>query len=95
MSIFVVSGIRILKSKNDLFTEFLYRITEKYLSLNHKYTRDFSILKMQEAKNRKTNNIKQELLKNVLLDALWLNSQNIKYLLQFCKNIIFLTILVD
>ncbi|MFV8482916.1 restriction endonuclease subunit S [Mycoplasma sp. 654] len=48
---FVASdGIRILKSKNDLPAEFLYRIIEKHLPLSHGYTRHFSILKMQEVK---------------------------------------------
>ncbi|MFV8400988.1 restriction endonuclease subunit S [Mycoplasma sp. 2634B] len=48
---FVASdGIRILKSKNDMPSEFIYRVIEKYLPNSHGYTRHFLILKMQEAK---------------------------------------------
>ncbi|MFV8473265.1 restriction endonuclease subunit S [Mycoplasma sp. 4F] len=59
---FVASdGIRILKSKNDLPAEFLYRIIEKHLPLSHGYTRHFSILKMQEVKISITYNEQQKI----------------------------------
>ncbi|MFV8479809.1 restriction endonuclease subunit S [Mycoplasma sp. T193] len=59
---FVASdGIRILKSKNDLPAEFLYRIIEKHLPLSHGYTRHFSILKMKEAKISITYNEQQKI----------------------------------